>query len=69
MTTLHSVAETPPDAGERDLLARLPAGMPGVTGRERVDLRFLGDAGQRDLLRLLAAGRYRVQVGLAGLLS
>lgn len=56
------LAETPLDAGERDLLAGLPAGVPGLTGQEQVNLWFLGDAGQHDLLRLLAAGRYRVQV-------
>jgi hypothetical protein len=56
------LAETPPDAAERDQLARLPAGVPGVTGRERVNLWFLGDAGQDDLLRLLTAGQYQVQL-------
>jgi len=56
------LAEQPLDADERELLAGLPQDVPGLTGRERLNLWFVGDAGQRDLLRVLAEGRYRVEV-------
>ena len=56
------LAEQPLEAGERELLAGLPPDVPGLTGRERLNLWFTGDAGQRDLLRVLAEGRYRVEV-------
>ena len=56
------LAEQPLEADERELLAGLPQDVPGLTGRERLNLWFTGDAGQRDLLRVLAEGRYRVEV-------
>jgi len=56
------LAEQPLDADERELLAGLPQDVPGLTGRERLNLWYVGDAGQRDLLRVLAEGRYRVDV-------
>ena len=56
------LAEQPLEADERELLAGLPQDVPGLTGRERVNLWFVGDAGQRELLRVLAEGRYRVEV-------
>jgi len=56
------LAEQPLEADERELLAGLPQDVPGLTGRERLNLWFAGDAGQRELLRVLAEGRYRVEV-------
>ena len=56
------LAEQPLDAGEQELLAGLPPEVPGATGRERLNLWFLGDAGQQELLRVLATGQYRVEV-------
>ena len=56
------LAEQPLEADERELLAGLPQDVPGLTGRERLNLWFTGDDGQRDLLRVLAEGRYRVEV-------
>lgn len=56
------LAETALDADELRLLGELPGDVPGLTGRERVNLWFLGDAGQQDLLRALAEGRHRVEV-------
>ena len=56
------LAEQPLDADERELQAGLQPDVPGLTGRERLNLWSLGDAGQRDLLQMLAQGRYRVEI-------
>jgi hypothetical protein len=56
------LAETPPDSRELALLSVLGDEPPGLTARERINLRALSDAGQQDLLQMLATGRYRVEV-------
>jgi hypothetical protein len=56
------LAEAPLTEEEAARLAELPAGIPGATGRERLNLWYLGDAGQSELLEALRSGRYRVEV-------
>jgi hypothetical protein len=60
--TGNFLAEAPLDAEELRLLSELPAAVPGITDRERVNLWYLSDAGQQELRQVLAGGRYRVDV-------
>jgi hypothetical protein len=45
-----------------DELARVPAGAPGETDRERLNLWYLGDDGLAELAQALRTGRYQVDV-------
>ena len=56
------VAEAPLSEREAARLAGLPAGVPGESGREQLNLWYLSDAGQGELLAALRSGRYRVEV-------
>lgn len=56
------LSEAPLRADEQERLRSLPAGAPGTTDRERLNLWYLTDAGQAELLAALASGRYRVEL-------
>jgi hypothetical protein len=56
------LAEAPLTEDEAARLAALPEGVPGESGRERLNLWYLGDAGQAELLDALRSGHYRVEV-------
>jgi hypothetical protein len=56
------LSEAPLRGDERDRLGALPAGVPGGTDRERLNLWYLTDAGQAELLAALDGDRYRVEL-------
>ncbi|MEV0698540.1 hypothetical protein AB0I53_11565 [Saccharopolyspora sp. NPDC050389] len=56
------LAEAPLSEDEAARLAELPAGAPGESDRDRLNLWYLGDAGRAELLQALRSGRYRVEV-------
>jgi hypothetical protein len=62
------LAEGPLQAHEDELLARLPADVPGDSPRERLNHWYLGDDGQAALARAVAEGRLRVVVPEEGAL-
>lgn len=56
------LAEAPLRHDEQELVASLPAGSPGATDRERLNLYYLSDAGQAVLLDALTYETYRVRL-------
>ncbi len=60
--TGRCLAESPLRADEMERLRSLPAGAPGSTDRERLNLWYLGDEGQTVLLQALRTEQYRVEV-------
>lgn len=56
------LAEAPLSDDETARVAVLPAGSPGETDRERLNLWYLGDAGQAELLAALASEQYRIEL-------
>ncbi|WP_236794288.1 hypothetical protein [Amycolatopsis sp. GM8] len=56
------LAEVPLTEDENTRAAALPAEVPGVNDRERLNLWYLSDAGQAELVDAVRAGRFRVEV-------
>lgn len=56
------LAECPLRPDELAVLGRLPGDVPGATGRERLNLWYLGDVGLARLGEALSGGRYRVEL-------
>jgi len=56
------LAECPLRPDELAVLGRLPGDVPGATGRERLNLWYLGDAGLARLGEVLPGERYRVEL-------